>query len=222
MRVCKCVLHVVGLSLLAAVALAQPRQAVYGGDTPQAVVAALQQAMKTNDFVAAMPFVSPAGRRELASEGISGLLMFLAFADPNDPILGSTQLPKAERDAKRKAYRTAVDTARKTLKPYGLDKVLGRPPMAQETQQAIDTAVAKADTVVLVTSLMSMMDRLGPMLGMQKGDKPRIPFTLGRVTSYRIDGDRATARATNETLEFERIDARWYIRPPAPSVAKQL
>lgn len=223
MRVCKCVLPVWCVLLIATTALAQPRHAAYGGDTPQAVVAGLQQAMKADNFAAAMPFVSPAGRRELASEGISALLMFFAFADPNDAMPGGKPLSKAELDAKRKSYRTAVDTARKTLKPHGLDKVIGRPPMAQETQQTIDTAVAKADTVVLVTSLMSMMDRLGPMLGMQRGDKPKVPFTLGNVTNYRIDGDRATARAAKETLEFERIDARWYIKPPAPSTtAKEL
>jgi hypothetical protein len=209
------------MSLVPTVALAQTRQMPYGGDTPQAVVVGLQQAMKADNFAAAMPFISPAGRRELASESISALLMFFASADPNDAVPGSVPLSKAERDAKRKAYRTAVDTVRRTLKPHGLDKVIGRPPLAQETQQTIDTAVARADTVLLAASLMSMMDRFGPMLGMQKGDRPKVPFTLGAVTGFRIDGDRATARAARETLEFERIDARWYLRPPAPSTTKE-
>jgi hypothetical protein len=220
MRVCKSVLQVIGVLLFATAALAQPQQAIYGAETPQAAIAGLQRAVKANDVVAAIPFVSPAGRRELASEGISSLMMFLAFADPSDPMSGGQTLPKAERDAKRKAYRSAVDTVRKTLKPHGLDKVVGRPAMAVETQQAIDTAVARADTVVLVTSLISMMDRIGPMLGMRKSDRPTIPFTLGNVTNYRIDGDRATARAAGETLQFERIDDRWYVQPPAASRAR--
>ncbi len=221
MRVCKSVPHVVWMMVVAAVVSAQPRTATYGGETPQAVVAGLQQAMKAEDFAAAMPYISPSGRRELASEGVSALLLFFAFANPDDQMPGSKPLPKTELDSKRKAYRTAVDTARKTLKPHGLDKVIGRPPMAPETQQTIDTALAKTDTVVLMTSLLVMMERLGPLLGMQRGDKPKVPFTLGNVTNYRVDGDRATARAAKETLEFERIDARWFIKPPAPSTAKE-
>jgi hypothetical protein len=220
MRVCKCVPLVFWLSLLPMVALAQPKSATYGAETPQAVVAGLQRAMKADNFIGAMPFISPAGRRELASEGISGLLLFFAFSDPDDQMPGSKPLPKAELAAKRKSYKTAVDTAKRTLKPHGLDKVIGKPPMAPETQQTIETALARVDTVALMTSLISMMDNLGPMLGMKKGDKPRVPFTLGNVTNYKIDGDSATARAAKETLEFERVDTRWYIKPPAPSNGK--
>jgi hypothetical protein len=34
------------------------------------------------------------------------------------------------------------------------------------------------------------------------------------VTGYRVQGDRATAQAATEPLDFVRIAGRWYLTPP--------
>lgn len=201
------------LVLTASVAWAQKGSPSYGGDSPQAVVAAMQKAVKSDDLAAAIPFIAPAGRREVASEAISSMLLVLASKNPDDPLASGTPLPKTELAAKRKSYKATVDVFRKTLKPHGLDRAVGRPVMAPDTQAIVDTALAKADTVVLVRSLMALMDRVGPGLGMSRGDRPRVTFALGTVGSYKIEGERATARAGRETIEFQRLDARWYVRP---------
>ena len=202
------------LTLIAGPAAAQTAP-VYGGATPQEVVAALQKAAKTNDFLGAIPYISPDGRKELANEGVTGLIMVLAFSDPDDPMPGGKPLSKAELDAKRKSYRAATDLARARLKPHGLDGFIGKPAMSADAQKAIDTALSKTDTVALISSLYGAMDKLGPMLGLNKRDEgPKLPFTLGNVTDYRITKDKATAKNGADTLDFVQIGGRWYITPP--------
>ena len=197
--------------------LAQASKPVYGATSPQEVVAAVQQAVKAGDFVGAMPYISPAGRRELAVEVVPSLLFALAFADPNDPMPGGKPLPKAELDKKQKNYQAAVDVVRNALKPFGLDTLIGKPAMAPEQTKVIEAAIDKADTVALITSMFATMEKIGPMLGFTRSSKPKAPFDLGNVSGYSIKGDRATAKTPTETLDFVRVDGRWYITPPKPA-----
>jgi hypothetical protein len=209
------------LVILAAASLgAQTTTKVYGGATPQEVVTGLQKAVKSGDVSSAFGYISPAGRTRLADEAVVGVVMVLQFSDPSDPMPGSKPLPKAELDAKIKQYRAAVDLAKATLKPYGLDVIVGKPPLSPETKKVMDANLPKADTVALMTNLLATMEKIGPMVGMKKTERPPLPFEVGTVTDYKISGDKATAKATNETLEFVRIDGRWYLNPPAPKGGK--
>ena len=58
------------------------------------------------------------------------------------------------------------------------------------------------------------MVKMGPMLGMKETPKPEPLVKVGNVTGYKIDGDKATAQNGAETMEFVRINGRWYIEPP--------
>ena len=204
---------VTALVLAGAVPLAQVAKP-YGAVSPQEAVAALAKASAANDILPAIPVISPDGLKLVANEGVTGLLMVLAFSDPDDAMPGSTKPTKTELDAKRKQYVAAKDLAARTLKPYGLDALIGKPVMAPDTQKSLDAALDKADNVVLVTSLYGAMVKIGPMLGMKKNPKPTPLVEIGTVTGYKIDGDRATAQNGAETLNFTRIDGRWYIEPP--------
>jgi hypothetical protein len=197
--------------LLPTPSIAQPAPTVYGAESPQAVVAALQLAVKNNDALGVMAFIAPMPRREFAAQIVSALLIFFRVANPDDHEPGDTPPSKRELDAKRKAYRAAANTARKTLKPYGLDKIIGRQAMEPETERMIASAVAKIDTVMLLRTMASLTEQIGPTLGMKRGDNPTLPLELGTVTNYQIDGDRATARNARETLEFQRVAMRWYL-----------
>lgn len=202
-------------------AAAASAAAVYGGATPEEVVAGLQKAAKANDFLGAISFISPDGRKELANEGVTGVVMVLAFTDPDDPMPGGKSLSEAELAAKRKSYKEAMELAKATLKPHGLDGFIGKPAMSDETQKAIDAALSKADTVALMTSLMGAMEKMGPMLGMtKKAEGPKMPFNFGTVTDYQIAGDKATAKNGAETLDFVKIENRWFISPPKPPAGK--
>jgi hypothetical protein len=213
-------IYVLIMAILATGSVGAQAPKVYGAASPQEVVAGLQKAVPSGDYGTAFALISPAGRQELAAEAITGVGMMIAFSDPDDPMPGGKPLPKAELDAKRKNYRAAIDLAKQTLKPYGLDTIIGKPSLAPETVKAVDTSLAKADTVVLLTSLMSAMEKMGPMMGMKKSSKPLFPFEVGTVADYKISGDKATAKGAKETLEFVRIDGRWYVSPPASKGGK--
>ena len=144
----------------------------YGAASPQEAVAALKKASAANDMLPALPVISPSGLKLIANEGVTGLLMVLAFSDPDDAMPGSTKPSKTELDAKRKQYQQAVDLAAQTLKPYGLDALIGKPVMAPEMQKSLDAALDKADNVVLITSLYGAMAKIGPLLGMKESPKP--------------------------------------------------
>ena len=186
-----------------------------GAASPQEVVAVLQQASNGNNMLAALPVISPNGLKVIANEGVTGLLMVLAFSDPDDGMPGSTKPSKSELDAKRKQYRTAVDLATQTLKPYGLDTLIGKPVLAAETQNSLDAALDKADKVVLITSLYGSLVKIGPLLGIRKDPKPEPLVKIGAVSDYKLNGDKATAQNNAETMDFSRINGRWYIEPPA-------
>jgi hypothetical protein len=195
------------------VALAQVAKP-YGAATPQDAVAAIRKATAANDMLTAIPVISPSGLKQIASEGVTGVLMVLAFSDPDDAMPGSTKPSKTELDAQRKKYKEALNYATGALKPYGLDGMIGKPVLADATQKAIDSAIDKADNVALITSLYGALTKMGPLLGMKQSPKPDPLVNVGDVTGYKITGDRATAQNGAETMEFVRIDGRWYIEPP--------
>lgn len=196
-----------------------------GAATPQEAVAVIKKAAAADDFLVALPVISPGGLKTIANEGVSGVLMVLAFSDPDDTMPGAPKPPKAELDAQRKKYTEALTLAKATLKPYGLDTVIGKPPMAPETQKTINAALDTADNFTLVSSLFRAMVKMGPMLGMKEAPNPQPLGNIGTVTGYKIDGDKATAQNGAETMDFVRIGGRWYIEPPggpgaAPTAAE--
>src|SRR5688572_19974339 len=124
-----------------------------GAATPQEAVAAIKKASDSNDMLQALPVISPRGLKVIAGEGVTGVLMVLAFADPDDAMPGTTKPSKAELDAQRKKYKEALTLATQVLKPYGLDALIGKPVLQADVQKSINAALDKADNAVLITSL---------------------------------------------------------------------
>src|SRR5262245_10170664 len=175
--------------IVGAVALAQVGKPS-GAASPQEAVAALQKASASNEMLRALQVISPGGLKEIANEGVTGVVMVLSFADPNDPMPGGPKLSKTELDAQRKKYGTAMELAKATLKPHGLDVMIGKPALSEETQKAINAALDKTDNFALITSLYAALTKIGPLLGMKQDPKPTMPVTVGNVTGYKIEGDR--------------------------------
>jgi hypothetical protein len=203
-----------GLLFIGAWPLAQGAKPA-GAATPQEAVAVIKKAGDTNNMLLALPVISPRGLKVIAGEGVTGVLMILAFSDPDDAMPGSAKPPKAELDAQRKKYKAALDLATATLKPYGLDTMIGKPVLAPEVQKSLDAALDKTDNAVLIGNLLGAMMKMGPMLGMKEAPKPDALVKVGNVSGYKIDGDTATAQNGAETMDFVRINGRWYVEPPA-------
>lgn len=202
------------LAVTTAMPLAQGAKPT-GAATPQEAVAALQKAGEAGNMLQALPVISPTGLKQIANEGVTGLMMVMAFSDPSDPMPGGPKLSKAELDAKTKQYKQAVALATDVLKPYGLDTMFGKPVLADDTQKTLDAALDKADKIALITSLYGSLTKIGPLLGMKETPKPDPFVKLGTVRDYRIKGDTATALNGAETMNFSRIGGRWYVDPPS-------
>ena len=186
----------------------------YGADSPQALIAAMEKAIAADDFGAVMPLISPAGRRELAEDAVTALIVALNFMDPDKAAAGGAGVPDAEREMKRKNHQAAVEIARETLRPHGLDGLLGEAPLSPLSKDVFALALTRTDTVVLMQSLYSALDRISKLLGTERTDEKKLPMTFGRVTDFEINGDTATAKADGDPIEFERLQGRWYLKPP--------
>ena len=200
-------------------ASAQTGAPSYGGESPQAVVAAIQKAMEAKDLAATLRHVTPAERDATVKDLLGGTLVAMAMFDPDMPTVVGKPPTKAELETQRKNYRTAQGHLRQALKPHGLDSLVGKP-VTPESEAAlmatISAALPKTDSAVLAASVLSAMDKIAPIVGMPKPEPPPL-FTFSAVTDYQVQGDRATAKAGSDTLEFERVQSRWYIKLPATS-----
>lgn len=204
--------------LVATTASAQPAKP-YGAATPQDAVAQFKKAVDAKNFVATVPLIAPANLKDMANEGVSGLMMVLAFSDPDDPMPGGPKPTKAELDAQRKNYKEAMDMSKGILKPYGLDTLIGKPVMSKPTQDTLNAALDKADNVALITTLYGALDKIAPKLGMKEKPDVKPVMNVGTVTGYSISGDKATAKNGPVNMNFVKIDNRWYIVPP-PGASK--
>ena len=205
-------LIVCGAAGSAAGAGAQRPSATEGGDSPQAVVAAMQQAARADDWGAAFALMLPAARHEIARPIVEGAAMIVALADPASPI--AERWSAEERAVRTRAFRQATEGLRRVWTPYGLDGIVGAPPRAEATAVAIDRALGTADLPALVRDTMLVLDAAAPALGVPAADRPHVP-QFGAVTGYRVRGDRATARDGKTTVDFAKIGGRWYLAPPA-------
>lgn len=186
-----------------------------GAATPQEAIAVLQKATSSGQMLESLSVISPNGLKQISNEGVTGIVMVLAFADPDDPMPGGPKPTKAELDAKRKQYKTALDLATQTLKPYGLDTIIGKPALSPDVQKTMNAALDKADNFALINALYASLTKIAPLLGMKENPKPSPIVKLGTVSNYKITGDKATAQNDANPIQFVRINGRWYVDPPA-------
>jgi len=128
---------------------------------------------------------------------------------------------KAEM-AKQKAELAAkaADVAKRydaILAKHGLKEKLGdgapEPPEGMAPGAAARQLLAGVDDVVLRRDLVAMLEQLG-----EGGPQPgNFTMTRGEITDLEVEGDRATARSGEETVELVKIDGRWYFKPAMES-----
>ena len=207
-----------------------------GADTPQALVARLQAASAAQDLPGLFACLAPDARREMALVVVAGVGMMVAFMG-----MGSTMgselaegmaegatgeelsaEAKAELDAGRRETEAKAAEMQKRyesiLERHGVaammadERPLPEDPAARTAE--LRRLFAKTDEIALLGDLLGMMDELGH-------DEAKPPLRVPpEVTDYRIDGDRATARAGDETIEFVRVEGRWYV-DPRPAAADE-
>lgn len=210
-----------------------------GAESPQALVARLRTAAEKNDFPGLVDCIAPTERREMAAGLVMGTTMMVAFLDMGSEMAmgmgeamaegmseaaggeGLTAEQKAEMEkGKAEAKKKAAElTARHDaiLTRYGIkQRMEAMQAEANDGGGSPDEAIGKllqgVDERALIVDLMGFMESLGEAQPGGGGEKK--PFALPtEVTDYKIEGDHATAKAGDETIELVRVDGRWYMAP---------
>jgi hypothetical protein len=139
-------------------------------------------------------------------------------AKPED----KAKMEKAQKEAKAKAdaMQKKIDAVQKkidaVLKKHGVDKMMEDPtPLPQEPaarSKALATMFKGTDDIALIKDLMALLEEVGKEEG--KTEKPPVDLPKD-ITDLKVTGDTATAKAGQETIDFVRIDGRWYMKAPA-------
>jgi hypothetical protein len=215
----------------------------YGGATPQELVARMRAAAETQDFGELMACMAPDDRKAMGGTMLMMAVMMVSFSQMGAEMGGAmaegmaeafgadeqTPEQKAEMEAQKAEAAAAADAIaaklRAVLEPHGLAGLLDgdfEPGGAQD--QEIEAALDRADMIAVTESVMGILAELKDAEEAE-GIDPGVPDGLGpegegapdwvdlEVTDYAIDGDHATAKAGDETLEMIRVDGRWYFAP---------
>ena len=196
-----------------------------GAETPQALVTRLNKAAAAGDIAELTACMDPESRVEMATAMLLGTTMMIGFmglgaemaegmaegmsdamdAEPSAEQKAKMAQSKAEAAAKMEKTKAQFSSV---LKKHGLPDLLDE--KAMESAGDPEELLGKADQPALVADLMGIMEGLGE--GGKKSPSDEMP-DLKNVTDYKIDGDKGTARAGDETIEFVKIDGRWFVKP---------
>lgn len=220
-------------------------QKPYGGATPEEAVARLKAGAEAGDFGEILAVMSPEDRKAMGGMMLMMTVMMVGFSQMAGEMAGGmaegfaeafgeegegvTEEQQAEIDAaKAEADASAAELMAKlqaVLEPHGLGALADasfEPGSAQD--EAMEQALEQADMVVLTQDLMKLLAEIDDEDGDEDGeegeaaspaDEAKPPWVDDEVTGYEIEGDRATARAGDETIDFVRVDGRWYLTMPA-------
>lgn len=207
--------------------------APHGAESPQALVERMKGAAEKGDLAEMMACVAPDARREMALAMVAGAGMVVAFMGMGGAMaegMGEafaegmtgeemTAEQKAEMEAGKAAMEAKTAELQKRyegiLERHGVTAMMSDETPLPEDPAARSAALAKlfadTDDIALTVDLIGMMTELGESSGM---GKPEAPISLPPdVGGYEIHGDRATATAGEETIEFVKVDGRWYFQP---------
>lgn len=207
----------------------------YGGATPEELVARMRAAAEAGDMGELMACMAPEDRKAMGGAMLMMAVMMVGFSQMGAEMGGAmaesfggemSEVDRAELEAeKAKAAAAAEELNAKlqaVLEEHGLAGMLNADfaPGSSE-DQAMEEALDQADMIALTESVMALLQEMqeaeggedegGMMPDPLEGESP--DWVGMEVTDYAIDGDRATARAGDETLEMVRVDGRWYFAP---------
>lgn len=209
----------------------------YGAATPQELVARMEAAAQAEDFGEMMACLSPDDRKAMGGMMVMMAVMMVGFSQMATDMGGAMAEGMAEAFAGEEMtadQKVELETAqaeaavaaaaleaklRAALEPHGLAGMLDEPEAGSAEERALDEALESADMIALTESMLQLMAELDEQDGEEDedagsaADEMKPDWSGVEVTDYVVEGDRATARAGDETLEMVRIDGRWYFSP---------
>ena len=128
---------------------------------------------------------------------------------------------KAKLDKAAAASKVKMEKAKTELsailKRHGLPDLLDEKAKLPEADKA--ALLKNVDEPALAADLLQFMSSIGESKDKDSSDTGPIP-NLDDVKDYQIRGNKATAKADGETIEFVKIDDRWFLRAPQKKSSK--
>jgi hypothetical protein len=194
-----------------------------GADTPQALVARMNKAAQTKDMAEIAACLDPESRTQLAAMMMLAGVMMVGFMGMGSEMgAGMTEaMGDQTAEAKQKAAASKKEADAKIAKAKaGMTAVFkkhGLPDMmdekAPEPTGDPKELFAKIDQPAFIKDMIGFLETIGE--GKEKGDSPtdKMP-DMKSVTDYKITGNTATAKAGSETLDFVKVDGKWFLKMP--------
>ena len=215
------------LAVLLVQGFARPARAgtVMGGDTPQAVVARMLKAAETKNFSEMIACLEPGSRTEVTTALLMGSTMMVAFMDMGSGMAsamgesGGKMKPedKAKADKEKAKIASAKTKFSAILKKHGLPDLMD-PKAPPPEKGSAEKMLVKVDQPALAADLGAFMDEFGDK---KEKSESGAPVDLPKnATDYKISGDHATAKAGAETLDFVKLEGRWFFKPPQKEAKK--
>lgn len=222
---------VIALCLLLAAPWSAVAAEAPGAATPEALAARLQAAAASGDLVEVASCMTPDDRAEMTVGMLVVTGMMVAFSQMGGEMAagvaegmadafgeGETtdeQRAAVEEGRAEMAAKTGELEARYTaiLDKYGLaERLEGDPPEGVDQAEAMRAMLAGVDDVALLGDLFGLLEGIGE--GDAMSGESKLPE--GPIEVVSVEGDRATARAGDQTLGMVRIGGRWYFEAPEP------
>ena len=222
--------------VLSAAAPSRPHREPPGADTPQAVIARLEKAAQANDLPGIAACLTEQDRIDITAAMLLASTMMVAFAQmgtamaeematamddsgdtPPQELTAEQKKEQAESEKSKKEAQAQIkqmeDKFRKILLKHKLPDFFAEGAESEAGPDKAAEQLKKVDQVALLDDLMAFLTELDE----KEADaaKKESPVDLpGKVTDYNIQGNRATAKAGDETLEFEQVGKRWFLKAP--------
>lgn len=207
-----------------------------GADSPQAVIARLEKAAQANDLPGIAACLTEQDRIDITSAMLLASTMMVAFAQmgssmaetmaeemsgtadtPPQELTAEQKKAQAENEKSKKEAQAKIkqmeDKYRKILLKHKLPDFFAEGAESEAGPEKAAEQLKKVDQIALLDDLMAFLTELDE----KEADaaKKESPVDLpGKVTNYNIQGNHATAKAGNETLEFEKQNGRWFLKAP--------
>jgi len=231
MSTSKKALAVLGLVLCLVLAL-QPALAAsrpLGAESPEALARRLTAAAEAGDFGEIAACLDPGARAEMALGMVAATAMMMSFMQMGSEMAGgmaegmgealSGEAPTPEQKAEvEKAKKEAAEKMaglqkrfEGVLGKHGLsDLAAGAPMPGEASPEEAQKRLQGVDQVALLEDLVGVLTDLNPEAGQTM--KPSREM-YAAITDVKVEGETASAKSGERTIEMVKIDGRWYLKP---------
>lgn len=201
-----------------------------GGETPEAVVERMKKAAADKNMAEVVACLAPKARQEMSAALYLGATMMVAFSQMGSAMggammegmtgmaegMGGQVSDEDKKQAAEQAEKTKQELAKltdnynTTMKKYGLPQLPkeGEPEPAEPSKEDMDKMFANLDHGAFVTDVMALLESIP---GESKPSEGPFAVQEGALENLKIEGDKASGTVGGETMNFTKIDGRWYL-----------